>query len=311
MRRRAPKLRIDDRQRRRADRRDHVVHQHVEPERACSPPACSRRRRSSAGLTVKPHVKTSLAPGSRVVTEYLTKAGLLPYLDKLGFNLVGYGCTTCIGNAGDLLAGDRRGDHEERPRLRRGAVGQPQLRGAHPPEHQGQLPRRRRRWSSPTRSPGRVDIDLIDRADRQGQGRQATSTSATSGRRCDEVARADASSRLNARGLPQALRRFREGQPDCGTRSDASTGQVYDWPKSTYIAEPPFFDGLRDAAAAADRATSRARARWASSATRSRPTTSARRARSRRLAGRELPDGARRRRRPTSTATARAAATTK
>jgi aconitate hydratase len=54
------------------------------------------------GLQVKPWVKTSLAPGSKVVTEYLDKAGLTPYLDKLGFNLVGYGCTTCIGNSGPL-----------------------------------------------------------------------------------------------------------------------------------------------------------------------------------------------------------------
>ena len=50
------------------------------------------------GLTVDPSVKTSLAPGSRVVTEYLARTGLQQYLDKLGFNLVGYGCTTCIGN---------------------------------------------------------------------------------------------------------------------------------------------------------------------------------------------------------------------
>ena len=54
------------------------------------------------GLTVKPWVKTSLAPGSKVVTEYLAKAGLQTSLDKLGFNLVGYGCTTCIGNSGPL-----------------------------------------------------------------------------------------------------------------------------------------------------------------------------------------------------------------
>src|SRR5712664_698668 len=54
------------------------------------------------GLTVKPHIKTSLAPGSRVVTEYLGKAGLLPYLERLGFNLAAYGCTTCIGNSGPL-----------------------------------------------------------------------------------------------------------------------------------------------------------------------------------------------------------------
>ncbi|MGP1684773.1 MAG: aconitase family protein, partial [Giesbergeria sp.] len=57
-----------------------------------------------AGLKVQPHIKTSLAPGSRIVTEYLTETGLLPYLEKLGFNLVGYGCTTCIGNSGDLTA---------------------------------------------------------------------------------------------------------------------------------------------------------------------------------------------------------------
>ena len=54
------------------------------------------------GLTVKPWVKTSLAPGSQVVTDYLKKAGLNKYLDELGFNLVGYGCTTCIGNSGPL-----------------------------------------------------------------------------------------------------------------------------------------------------------------------------------------------------------------
>ncbi|HET7386901.1 MAG TPA: aconitate hydratase AcnA [Nocardioidaceae bacterium] len=55
------------------------------------------------GLVSKPWVKTSLAPGSRVVTDYLERAGLTPYLDKLGFNLVGYGCTTCIGNSGPLI----------------------------------------------------------------------------------------------------------------------------------------------------------------------------------------------------------------
>ena len=54
------------------------------------------------GLKVKPWVKTSLAPGSQVVTDYLKKAGLDKYLDELGFNLVGYGCTTCIGNSGPL-----------------------------------------------------------------------------------------------------------------------------------------------------------------------------------------------------------------
>ena len=54
------------------------------------------------GLRVKPFVKTSLSPGSRVVTDYLEAAGLIPYLEALGFHLVGYGCTTCIGNSGPL-----------------------------------------------------------------------------------------------------------------------------------------------------------------------------------------------------------------
>src|SRR3712207_4056157 len=54
------------------------------------------------GLTTKPWVKTTLAPGSKVVMDYYERAGLTPYLEKLGFHLVGYGCTTCIGNSGPL-----------------------------------------------------------------------------------------------------------------------------------------------------------------------------------------------------------------
>lgn len=61
------------------------------------------KRAVELGLTSKPWVKTSLAPGSRIVTDYYDRAGLTPYLDKLGFNLVGYGCTTCIGNSGPLI----------------------------------------------------------------------------------------------------------------------------------------------------------------------------------------------------------------
>ena len=61
------------------------------------------RRAVEKGLSRKPWVKTSLAPGSRVVTDYYDRAGLTPYLDQLGFNLVGYGCTTCIGNSGPLI----------------------------------------------------------------------------------------------------------------------------------------------------------------------------------------------------------------
>src|SRR5208337_648488 len=62
------------------------------------------KRAVERGLSVSPVVKASLAPGSRVVSDYLNKTGLQPYLDQLGFNLVGYGCTTCIGNSGPLAA---------------------------------------------------------------------------------------------------------------------------------------------------------------------------------------------------------------
>jgi aconitate hydratase len=82
-------------------RRHHELHEHVEPISVLMAAGSSPRRRRE-GLTRKPWVKTSLAPGSKVVTEYLAKAGLTPYLDKLGFETVGYGCTTCIGNSGPL-----------------------------------------------------------------------------------------------------------------------------------------------------------------------------------------------------------------
>ena len=98
------------------------------------------KKAAAKGLTVKRHVKTSLAPGSRVVTEYLTKAGLLPELEKLNFYLAGYGCTTCIGNCGPLDPPIEEVITQERSGVRGGAFGQPQLRGAHPSEHQGELP---------------------------------------------------------------------------------------------------------------------------------------------------------------------------
>lgn len=58
-----------------------------------------------SSLSVMPYIKTSLSPGSGVATYYLTASGVLPYMDKLGFNVVGYGCMTCIGNSGPLPDG--------------------------------------------------------------------------------------------------------------------------------------------------------------------------------------------------------------
>ena len=79
------------------------------------------------GMTVRPTVKTSLAPGSRVVTAYLDKTGLTPYLDRLGFQTVGYGCTTCIGNSGPLEPHLEKTVTTERPGRRQRPVRQPEL----------------------------------------------------------------------------------------------------------------------------------------------------------------------------------------
>ncbi len=92
------------------------------------------------GLTVKPYVKTSLAPGSRVVTDYLKQAGLIEPLSKLGFNVVGYGCTTCIGNSGPLPGEVAKAVTGSRPGRGGGHLGQPQLRRPRPSAGEGQLP---------------------------------------------------------------------------------------------------------------------------------------------------------------------------
>ncbi len=93
------------------------------------------------GLTVKPWVKTSMAPGSKVVTDYYEKAGLWPYLEKLGYHLVGYGCTTCIGNSGPLSDEISAAVNAADLTVCLGALGQPQLRGPDQPGHQDELPR--------------------------------------------------------------------------------------------------------------------------------------------------------------------------
>ena len=119
---------------------DHLAAPTPPTRRSCSAPRCWPRTPSSKGLTVKPWVKTSLAPGSKVVTDYYEQAGLTPYLEKLGFHLVGYGCTTCIGNSGPLPEEISAGGQRARPRRRLGAVRQPQLRGPDQPRRQDELP---------------------------------------------------------------------------------------------------------------------------------------------------------------------------
>ena len=103
------------------------------------------------GLRPKPWVKTSLAPGSQVVTEYLDKAGLSDDLDALGFQLVGYGCTTCIGNSGPLDEAVAEAIEANKLVAVIGPVRQPQLRGPGASQRARQLPGLARRWWSPMR----------------------------------------------------------------------------------------------------------------------------------------------------------------
>jgi len=193
------------------------------------------------GLTVKRHIKTSLAPGSRVVTDYLTKAGLLPYLEQLGFGVAAYGCTTCIGNAGDLapefneaivandlicaavLSGNRNFEARIHPNLKANFLASPPLVVAYA-------------------IAGSVLRDLT--TEPLGMGKDGK-----------PVFLKDVwpTSHEIAAVLPFAREpaTFRKlygslatANPLWGTIQGA-TGQVYGWPASTYIAKPPFFDGFQ------------------------------------------------------------------
>jgi aconitate hydratase len=189
------------------------------------------------GLTVKPHVKTSLAPGSRVVTEYLTKAGLMPYLEKLGFYLAGYGCTTCIGNAGPLsqpieetvvknelvcaavLSGNRNFEARIHPNIRANFLASPPLVVAYA-------------------IAGTVLKDFKNEPigkSKDGQDVYIGHIWPTS----DEI--------HSLMKLAMDAPTFRRLYGDLANASplfkkiSAPAGQVYTWPKSSYIAEPPFF----------------------------------------------------------------------
>ena len=113
------------------------------------------RKARALGLTVKPWVKTSLAPGSQVVTDYLDSAGLPDDLDALGFNLVGYGCTTCIGNSGPLPAAISKAMQAGDLVAASVLSGNRNFEGRVNPDVQGELSSPRRRWWSPMPSPAR------------------------------------------------------------------------------------------------------------------------------------------------------------
>ncbi|HYP84796.1 aconitate hydratase [Variovorax sp.] len=202
-----------------------------------------------AGLKVKPHVKTSLAPGSRIVTEYLEKAGLLPYLEKLGFYLAGYGCTTCIGNAGDLapeinevitrnnlvcaavLSGNRNFEARIHPNLKANFLASPPLVVAYA-------------------IAGNVMVDLMTQPVGKGTGGKDVYL----GDIWPSAKEIDGNLRLamNAKAFRANYDKVRAEPGKLWTSIKGVTGQVYNWPKSTYIAEPPFFEGFAMQPPAAD-----------------------------------------------------------
>jgi len=191
------------------------------------------------GLKVKPQIKTSLAPGSRVVTEYLTKTGLMPYLEQLGFNLAAYGCTTCIGNSGDLapeineaitsndlvcaavLSGNRNFEARIHPNIRANFLASPPLVVAFA-------------------IAGTVLKDLT--TEPLGEGTNGPVYLRDIWPSSHEIAAV-----MSYAKDPATFRRLYGDLPNANPmwkQIAGSSGEVYNWPKSTYIAKPPFFDGF-------------------------------------------------------------------
>ena len=190
------------------------------------------------GLSVNPLVKTSLAPGSRVVTDYLQRTGLQPYLDQLGFNLVGYGCTTCIGNSGPLPApiDEAIGKHD--------LVAASVLSGNRNFEARVHQSIKANFLMSPPlvvafALAGRIDIDLTREPIGKGKdGREVYLKDLWP--TLQEIR-----DLMQAALKPEVFRRlycdFAEQNPKWN-EIPARTGNVYRWDEaSTYIQEPPFF----------------------------------------------------------------------
>jgi aconitate hydratase len=190
------------------------------------------------GLTVNPVVKASLAPGSRVVTDYLVQTGLQPYLDKLGFNLVGYGCTTCIGNSGPLAA------PIEDAVVKNDFVAASVLSGNRNFEARVHQSIKANFLMSPPlvvafALAGRVDIDLSrDSLGRGSDGRDVFLRDLWPS--LQEVR-----DQMRAALRPEVFRRLYAdfaAQNPKWNEIPAATGHVYTFdPDSTYIQEPPFF----------------------------------------------------------------------
>ncbi len=195
------------------------------------------------GLTVSPAVKTSLAPGSRAVVEYLEAAGVMTYLDQLHFNLVGFGCTTCIGNSGPLnepvaqavdannlvvaavLSGNRNFEGRIHPQVRASYLASPPLVVAYA-------------------LAGTVDIDL--RKEPLGTGSDGKPVFL----RDIWPTRAEVAAAVSSSVTPECFRETYDHIFDGDERwwsLDVPTGGLWEWDsESTYLREPPFVQGIPD-----------------------------------------------------------------
>ena len=196
------------------------------------------------GLQRKPWVKTTLAPGSKVVSDYYERSGLTPYLDKLGFNLVGYGCTTCIGNSGPLipevsqavqendlavvsvLSGNRNFEGRINPDVKMNYLASPPLVVAYA-------------------LAGSMDVDLFNDPLGQDSDGNDVFLQATSGPRPTEIEEVIASS------ISSDM--FGSGYADVFAGDEqwrslpTPEGDTFEWDDdSTYVRKPPYFDGMPD-----------------------------------------------------------------
>jgi aconitate hydratase len=193
------------------------------------------------GLKPNPVVKSSLAPGSRVVTDYLTKTGLQPYLDQLGFNLVGYGCTTCIGNSGPLAA------PIEEAILKNDLVAASVLSGNRNFEARVHQNIKANFLMSPPlvvafALAGRADIDLT--SEPIGNGKDGKPVYLKDIWPSLKEIRDQMQAALKPEVFRALYRDFAEQNPKWN-EIPSSTGNVYEWDaKSTYIQEPPFFENF-------------------------------------------------------------------
>ena len=195
------------------------------------------------GLNVKPWVKTSLAPGSQVVTDYLEKAGLNTYLDQLGFNLVGYGCTTCIGNSGPLaenivdaiqkenlyavsvLSGNRNFEGRISPHIKANYLASPPLVVAYA-------------------LAGHMDFDLIK--DSFGKDKNGKDVFLKDIWPSNKEIENTLKNSLNADMFVKRYSNVSEG-PKQWQEIKTEKSSIYNWDEnSTYVKKPPFFENLSD-----------------------------------------------------------------